>query len=137
MTNGRSEQGGYRLPTEAEWEYACRAGTVTSRYYGHSPDLLGLYEWYIGSSEYRSQPCGRLLPNDLGLFDMLGNVSEGCHDRFLDYRPDARGVIHDRIVGETISLVERRCVRCESFNMYPATLRLGGPIGPVPGTSAV
>jgi formylglycine-generating enzyme required for sulfatase activity len=71
---------GYRLPTEAEWEYACRAGAGTSRYYGSSVDLLGRYAWSYLTSGDHAQPCGRLLPNDLGLFDMLGNVFEWCHE---------------------------------------------------------
>ena len=72
---------GYRLPTEAEWEYACRAGTMTSRYYGISTDLLGKYAWYQANSRDHARPCGSLLPNDLGLFDMLGNVCEWVQDR--------------------------------------------------------
>ena len=68
------ERTGYRLPTEAEWEYACRAGAVTSRYYGLSAELLGKYARYLANSEEHAWPCGSLLPNDLGLFDMLGNV---------------------------------------------------------------
>jgi serine/threonine protein kinase/formylglycine-generating enzyme required for sulfatase activity/tetratricopeptide (TPR) repeat protein len=71
---------GYRLPTEAEWEYACRAGALTSRYYGATVDLLGRYAWYNSTSLGHAQPCGRLLPNEFGLFDMLGNVWERCHD---------------------------------------------------------
>ena len=67
---------GYRLPTEAEWEYACRAGAGTSRYYGVEVDLLGRYAWYMATSQDHAWPCGSLLPNDLGLFDMLGNVYE-------------------------------------------------------------
>ena len=66
--------GGYRLPTEAEWEYACRAGAGTSRFYGASPELLGRYAWYNANSQEQAWPCGSLQPNELGLFDMLGNV---------------------------------------------------------------
>ena len=74
---------GYRLPTEAEWEYACRAGAVTTRYYGSTLTLLDRYSWYITNSgnPLRVQRCGRLMCNDLGLFDMLGNVFEWCQDR--------------------------------------------------------
>ncbi len=75
------ERKGYRLPTEAEWEYACRAGTVTSRYHGDSVALLGRYAWSRVNSQEHAWPGGSLLPNDLGLFDMLGNVYEWCQDR--------------------------------------------------------
>ena len=72
---------GYRLPTEAEWEYACRSGTVTSRYYGLSVDLVSKYAWNQANSQEHAWAGGRLLPNDLGLFDMLGNVFEWVQDR--------------------------------------------------------
>jgi serine/threonine protein kinase/formylglycine-generating enzyme required for sulfatase activity len=86
-----SQRRGYRLPTEAEWEYACRAGAVTSRYYGASVELLVKYAWYVGnSSADRTRSCGSFLPNDLGLFDMLGNVLEWCQDKFeSNYQPGA------------------------------------------------
>jgi formylglycine-generating enzyme required for sulfatase activity len=115
-------RGGYRLPTEAEWEYACRAGTITSRYYGSSLDLFGLYEWYVGTSGYRARPCGWLLPNDLGLFDMLGNVCEWCHDRWADYEPGPSGEICD-VIGKEQITAERRILRCGSFTMVPTQLR--------------
>jgi serine/threonine protein kinase/formylglycine-generating enzyme required for sulfatase activity len=74
---------GYRLPTEQEWEYACRAGTTTSRYFGESEELMGKYAWYAMSLQERLlrprgnlKPTGSLKPNDLGLFDMLGNALE-------------------------------------------------------------
>ena len=72
---------GYRLPTEAEWEYACRAHAVTSRCYGQVDGLLPEYAWYRANSGEQSQPGGMLKPNDFGIFDMHGNVSEWCHDR--------------------------------------------------------
>jgi formylglycine-generating enzyme required for sulfatase activity len=69
---------GYRLPTEAEWEYACRARTITPRYYGSDPALLTYYAAYIRNSPEQAQPVGSLIPNRFGLFDMLGNAFEWC-----------------------------------------------------------
>jgi formylglycine-generating enzyme required for sulfatase activity len=80
---------GYRLPTEAETEYACRAGAVTSRHYGEAEGLLAEYGWYLQNSGGRVRPVGRKKPNDLGLFDMHGNVWNWCQDRFEDY-PDPK-----------------------------------------------
>jgi formylglycine-generating enzyme required for sulfatase activity len=79
---------GYRLPSEAEWEYACRAGAVTSRYYGEAEDLLGRYAWYARNSLDRwMPPVGSLKPNDLGLFDTLGNALEWCQEGYARYDP--------------------------------------------------
>jgi formylglycine-generating enzyme required for sulfatase activity len=71
---------GYRLPTEAEAEYACRAGALTSRFFGSADGLLGRYAYYRGNSQDHSWPVGSLWPNDLGLFDILGNVLEWCQE---------------------------------------------------------
>ena len=71
---------GYRLPIEVEWEYACRAGTTTSRYYGESDELLPQYVWFQLNSARKLWPVGSLKPNTLGLFDTLGNALEWCED---------------------------------------------------------
>jgi formylglycine-generating enzyme required for sulfatase activity len=76
---------GYRLPTEAEWEYACRAGTATARFYGTTADALSRYGWWLGNSDELCWPVGSLRPNPFGLFDTLGNVGEWCYDRRLWY----------------------------------------------------
>src|SRR5262249_46768189 len=73
---------GYRLPTEAEWEYACRAGTTTIYASGDDEELL---REYAGFQASRTARCGSKLPSGWGLFDMHGNVFEWCWDAYLDY----------------------------------------------------
>ncbi len=109
-------EGKFRLPTEAEWEYACRAGTQTRFYFGDSvndptigrasddPNDLGHYSWYLGNNgirqgdeDYGAKPVGQLKPNAFGLYDMMGNVSEFCQD---SYHPSFEGAPTDGSVWE-------------------------------------
>jgi hypothetical protein len=78
---------GYRLPTEAEWEHACRAGTTTAHFFGESAEHLPRYAWFARNSDLHNWPVGQLRPNPLGLFDVYGNVLEWCA-RDADFLPE-------------------------------------------------
>ena len=102
LAPGHLDRIGYRLPTDAEWEFAARAGAAAPRFFGTSEELLREYAWYAGNTfAERSWPVGQLKPNDLGLFDMYGNVWEWIHDLA---KPNGQmGAAEVRVDGEDAS----------------------------------
>jgi formylglycine-generating enzyme required for sulfatase activity len=124
---------GYRLPTEAEMEYATRAGAVTSRYFGETEELLPKYAWYLKNSKERTWPVGSLKPNDLGLFDVHGNVWTWCQEAFKNY-PQGQGEKpdEDKEGNLTINSEHRRVLRGGSFISVAVYVRSANRTGDAP-----
>jgi formylglycine-generating enzyme required for sulfatase activity len=103
-----SGEGTFRLPTEAEWEYACRAGGTGTFCFGDDEGQLGEYGWTSANSGGQTQPVGRKRPNAWGLHDVHGNVWEWCQDWWDDY-PD--GPVTDPLGSQPPALIRARVFR--------------------------
>jgi formylglycine-generating enzyme required for sulfatase activity len=122
---------GYRLPTEAEIEYATRSGTLTARYFGETDELLPRYARYNRNSQEKTWPVGSLKPNDFGFFDMQGNVWNWCQEAFAGYpRTNDGEALEDKegdlVVANTVS----RVLRGGSFYSQASIVRSANRINP-------
>jgi serine/threonine protein kinase/formylglycine-generating enzyme required for sulfatase activity len=129
------ERLGYRLPTEAEWEYSCKAGSAwTPRPYGLADSRLGDYAWFSGNEGVAMHVVGQKKPNDLGLFDMLGNAYEWCLDARGALAPRAGDQLVDRTFPGRISDDITVAVRGGAFNNPAADIRSARHIYLVPSS---
>lgn len=119
---------GYRLPTEAEWEYACRAGSTGKYFFGDDPAMLPQYAWFKLNSGGQTRPVGQKAPNVWGLYDMQGNVWEWCNDYYDEnyYRGSPKENPHGPVAGKQRVLrggssdaVADKCTSSYRFKEFP------------------
>ena len=125
MAPGHLKRTGYRLPTEAEWEYACRAGAETTWFFGLPSELLSKYAWYGANSLIKTHPVGLLKPNDLGLFDINGNVWVWTENVKKPYAKSDDGKLSDdegdtEIYDEQLLVVRGGAYDSYYFHLYSA-----------------
>ena len=119
---------GYRLPTEAEWEYACRAGTQTRWSFGDDEKRLSEHAWFDGNSGNQSHPVGSKKANSWGLYDMHGGVWEWCWDAWQDPLPSRAQINPEHLSGSL------RVVRGGSWGFYAGLTRAGCRRGITPSS---
>jgi formylglycine-generating enzyme required for sulfatase activity len=148
LSNQNNARGGFRLPTEAEWEYACRAGSTGDYYWGLEIDArylnlsdvndpTGPSSEYIDDGHAVSAPVGSYLPNYFGLYDMLGNVWEWCEDRYSQdaYKRHQRNNPINTLPDETW-LKDVRVGRGGGWRSHSGLVRCGGR-GGAPGLKSI
>ncbi|MFW6108573.1 MAG: formylglycine-generating enzyme family protein [bacterium] len=112
----------FRLPTEAEWEYAARAGTETPYFFGDDPDELEDYAWFEDNSDFMAQPVGKKEPNPWGLYDIYGNVAEWCID-FYDPKAYARRAKNNPAPNKPVTQGKIHVARGGHWESIPRGLR--------------
>ncbi|MCA9196521.1 MAG: SUMF1/EgtB/PvdO family nonheme iron enzyme [Planctomycetales bacterium] len=126
---------GYRLPTEAEWEFACRAGSGSAYHFGHSDKLLSQYAWYLENASGQVWPAAQKKPNAFGLFDMHGNLFDWCQDLYEAYpKGNALKPVTDTEDSRvSVSDQERRVLRGGSFSYQSPFARSAARASNQPG----
>jgi hypothetical protein len=109
------ERSGYRLPTDEEWKFVCRANSTSSYGFGEPSELLASYAWYLDNSKNLSWPVGTRLPNALGMFDMHGNAYEWCHNLY--------SAVQSRSADVSVKDADRRVLRGGSFDYRSSGVR--------------
>jgi len=128
--NGKAQKGAiegpYRLPSEAEWEYAARAGTTTKFWWGDDAAQASIYAWYKDNSEGRTHPVGQKPANAFGLYDMAGNVWEWTEDCYAETyaTPPTDGRANESGVSDPRANGTKKCMRVDRGGtwLYPAWL---------------
>ena len=115
----------YRLPTEAEWEYACRAGTSSAFSFGEATDSLGLYAWHYGNSNETFQKVGKKAPNPWGIHDMHGNVAEWTLDEYSEIFYEELSDTSSENPWNLPTRLHPRTVRGGAYDDSPEALRCG------------
>jgi eukaryotic-like serine/threonine-protein kinase len=138
MSKDYLKRTGYRLPTEAEWEYACGVGAETGFCFGESEDLVAKYAWCARSTQrpYTTHPVGSLKPNDLGLFDMHGNGWEWCQNIYRDYPKTKDNSAIPDLEENTAVTTKTRVLHGGSFDHVPRNAHSAGRRNSYPWNSS-